>query len=141
MKRNLLVISMAMVITACTGQISSPVPTLTMPLETKMPTTTPSPMIEGTETGTPEISVTETSEPEIVVTDAIPSGEILLKIVPEESTVIYEVGETFLDQNNRFATAIGETSQVSGEIFANPENPLESRLGAFAIDISTFEFG
>lgn len=139
MKRNLFVISMAMVITACTGQISSPVPTLTMPMETKMPTTTPSQMIEGTETGTPEISVTETSEPEIVVTDAISSGEILLKIVPEESTVFYEVGETFLNQNNRFATAIGKTSQVSGEIFANLENPLESRLGAFAIDISTFE--
>jgi polyisoprenoid-binding protein YceI len=139
MKRFMFVISMALVITACTGQISSPVPTLTMPMETKMPTTIPTRMIQETETAAPEIAVTDTPEPEIDVTDAIPSGEILLKIVPEESTVFYEVGETFLNQNNRFATAIGKTSQVNGEIYANPENPLKSRLGAFAIDISTFE--
>ena len=139
MNKNLLLISMAFVITSCTGQIGSPVPTLTMPLETKSPTTIPTQEILITETSTPEIAVTDTPEAEIIATDTIPSGEILLKIVPEESTVVYEVGETFLNQNNRFATAIGKTSQISGEIYANPENPLESRLGAFAIDISTFE--
>jgi polyisoprenoid-binding protein YceI len=139
MKQILLIIWMVFVVTACTGQMSTPVPTRTLPLGTIVPTSIATQVIEETESVTPEKPVTITPTPGIIVTEANTSGEILLKIVPEESVVSYEVGETFLNQNNRFATAIGRTSQVSGEIFANPENPLESRLGAFAIDISTFK--
>lgn len=129
MKRMMFIISMAFMITACTGQADPPLATQVLPTETKMPTAIPTQVIE----------VTQTPAPEVVATDGNTSGEILLKIIPEESTVSYEVGETFLNQNNRFATAIGKTSVISGEIYANLENPLESRLGAFTIDISTFE--
>jgi len=87
----------------------------------------------------PAPTETSTSEPVTEATESVTQGEVLLRIVPEESTVYYEVGETFLNQNNRFATAIGKTSEVNGEIYANPANPLESRLGAFLIDISTFQ--
>jgi len=139
MKRIMLIISISFLFTACIGQISTPMHTPTSLMDTNLPTELPSQVVKETDSPTSSSNVMNTAESEIVVTDALPSGEILLKIVPEESTVFYEVGETFLNQNNRFATAIGKTSQVSGEIYANPENPLESRLGAFAIDISTFE--
>lgn len=63
---------------------------------------------------------------------------VIYKIVPGESKVTYEVGETFLNQNNRFNLAVGVTSVVNGEINANLANPPASTLGEFTIDISQF---
>ncbi|HZK62484.1 MAG TPA: YceI family protein, partial [Anaerovoracaceae bacterium] len=62
-----------------------------------------------------------------------------LTIVPEESSVSYEVAETFLNENNRLNVAVGKTSTISGEIFANPADPTKSTLGAFSVDISAFK--
>ncbi len=59
-------------------------------------------------------------------------------IVSEESQVSYEVGETFLDQGNRFNVAIGRTGQIEGEITINRENPQASSLSPILIDISQF---
>ena len=64
---------------------------------------------------------------------------ITLTIVPEESSVSYEVAETFLNENNRLNVAIGNTSTINGEIFANPADPTQSKLGAFSVDISAFK--
>jgi polyisoprenoid-binding protein YceI len=63
----------------------------------------------------------------------------VFKIIPGESKVTYEVGETFLNQNNRFSTAIGITSQISGEVYANLQNPPASSLSTIEVDISQFE--
>ncbi len=63
----------------------------------------------------------------------------LLTIDPTASKVTYEVGETFLNDNNRFAVAIGTTNIINGEVYANPVNPADSKLGAFSIDISAFK--
>ena len=69
-----------------------------------------------------------------------PQGDtITLTIVPEESSVSYEVAETFLNENNRLNVAIGKTSTINGEIFANPADPTQSKLGAFSVDISAFK--
>ncbi len=73
----------------------------------------------------------------IQFTPTLADATLLLKFVPEETTLTYEVGETFIDQNNRFATAIGMTSEVNGEVYANPEDPTKSRLGVITVDIST----
>lgn len=51
----------------------------------------------------------------------------------------YEVGEVFLDQNNRFNTAIGVSSQVSGEIRVDQANPPNSTLNPIEVDISQFQ--
>ena len=66
-------------------------------------------------------------------------GPITLKIVPGESSVSYEVGETFINQNNRFQLAVGVTTNISGEIYANPANPPESELGTISVNISEFK--
>jgi predicted lipoprotein with Yx(FWY)xxD motif len=59
-------------------------------------------------------------------------------IVPDESEVSYEVGETFLG-DNRFATAIGVTTQVEGKIMGDLANPRSVVLGPVDVDISQFK--
>lgn len=66
------------------------------------------------------------------------AAKVTYKIVPGESKVTYEVGETFLNQNNRFNLAVGVTSVVNGEIHADLADPPASSLGEFSIDISQF---
>lgn len=60
------------------------------------------------------------------------------KIVPGESQLQYEVGEVFINQNNRFAVAVGKTTQITGEITGNPTNPQDISFSAFTADISQF---
>lgn len=68
-----------------------------------------------------------------------PEGAIeVFVIVPGESEVSYEVGETFLNEDNRFNVAIGTTPEVSGEIFVDRANPQNSTIGPVTVDISQF---
>lgn len=66
------------------------------------------------------------------------AGVIVFRIIPEESQVTYEVGETFLNQNNRYAVAVGRTQQINGEVRFDPADPRNSSVGAITIDISAF---
>jgi polyisoprenoid-binding protein YceI len=59
-------------------------------------------------------------------------------IVPEESRVAYNVGETFLNQGNRYVVAVGVTNVLTGEVLFDPANPQNSSLGTITIDISQF---
>lgn len=67
------------------------------------------------------------------------SGLVTYVIVPEESQAGYEVGETFLNQNNRFALAVGVTNTITGEITANPADPSSAQIGTITVDISSFK--
>ena len=60
-------------------------------------------------------------------------------IVPGESTVTYEVGEVFLNQDNAFNLAVGVTSEVNGEIIVDRNNPQNSTIGIVRVDVSKFE--
>lgn len=84
-------------------------------------------------TATPAISKTPTRLP-TVNPDLIP-----YVIASDHSVVIYEVGETLLDENNRYHTAIGRTSQVTGTIYIDLDNPQNSSIGPLSINISTFK--
>jgi polyisoprenoid-binding protein YceI len=70
---------------------------------------------------------------------APPDGVTVYKIVPGESIVTYEVGETFFNDNNRFNLAVGKTSQVNGEVSVDAANPQNSTVGPLEIDISQFQ--
>jgi polyisoprenoid-binding protein YceI len=61
------------------------------------------------------------------------------QIVPGESQVSYEVGETLLNENNRFNIAIGVSKDVTGEILIDRDNPQNSMIRAVNVDISRFE--
>lgn len=96
----------------------------------------------------PAVLPTNQSEPlptEIPPTpDATPTE--LVSTVPTEyqidaiqSSVSYEVGETFFNQNNRFGVAVGVTSIISGSIQLDPVNPQNTTLDVFTVDISQFK--
>jgi polyisoprenoid-binding protein YceI len=70
---------------------------------------------------------------------AAQSGQITYNIVPGQSKVTYQVGETFLNQNNRFNLAVGVTTQVTGTITGDVNNPSAVTLGTFQVDISQFK--
>jgi polyisoprenoid-binding protein YceI len=73
------------------------------------------------------------------VEDASTSSNIgTYQIIGAESQVSYEVGETFFNENNRFATAIGVTSEISGEITLDSNNPQNTQIGEIRVDISQF---
>lgn len=68
------------------------------------------------------------------------ASELLeLNLVPGESSVSYEVGETFFNQNNRFNVAVGTTTQLSGKINLDPANPQNSSIGTIEVDISQLQ--
>lgn len=108
---------------------------------------TPQPAAEATSQTTQETITTEpaatavqtSSTPTDASSPTSSGSTITLTIVPEESSVSYEVAETFLNENNRLNVAIGKTSTINGEIFANPDDPTQSKLGAFSVDISAFK--
>lgn len=68
-----------------------------------------------------------------------PSGAVAYKIVPGESNLKFEVGETFINDNNRFNLAVGVTPQVSGEITVDTASPQNSQIGTITADISQFK--
>lgn len=113
---------------------------------TAAPTTQPSPTAQPVQptalpaTATqPPVMETATGEPPSEPTPAGDGQSRVFRIVPGESQVTYEVGETFLNQDNRFAVAVGVTTQVSGEINANLANPPASSIGVIEVDISQFK--
>lgn len=72
-----------------------------------------------------------------VVEPARPAGPVVFTLVPGESTVTYEVGETFLG-DNRFNVAIGVTPALNGEVTVDLANPQGSQIGPLTVDISQF---
>jgi polyisoprenoid-binding protein YceI len=62
----------------------------------------------------------------------------VFSIIPGESQVSYEVGETFLSES-RFSTAIGITPQVTGKIMGDLTDPRSVVLGPVQVDISQFK--
>ncbi len=60
-------------------------------------------------------------------------------IVPAESEVVYRVGETIINENNRFNIAVGTTNATRGEIFIDRSTPANSRIGMITVDISQFK--
>ena len=60
-------------------------------------------------------------------------------IDPDQSSVSYGVGETFLSQGNRYNYAVGVTTIISGEILVDSNNPSDSTIGEITVDISAFQ--
>ncbi|NMB89843.1 MAG: YceI family protein [Chloroflexi bacterium] len=108
----------------------------TAPAATALPSET---AVEATAT---MAAATETVQPDSENTTEVPvtgdAGTVVFNIVPQESKVTYEVGETFFSQNNRFALAIGTTGQISGSVTADLADPPASALGPIEVDISQF---
>lgn len=101
------------------------------------------PIIEQFESHTEQTSQPETAgatEIESSPQAGEPSDQLgprLYRIDPQHSEVRYEVGETFF-QDNRFATAVGRTTGIAGELLVDYDQPAASRVGEIVIDVSQF---
>ena len=73
----------------------------------------------------------------IIQQASVQSGSMVVFVIdPDESEISYEVGETFINQDNRFAVAIGRTTQIEGVINMDRENPSASTISPILVDIS-----
>ena len=160
-KRKLLIL--LSIIFLCTSCIKQDTPSITVqPTSTTFAqsTITTAPTKESTnhyssETPTTGISdeITNQITPQVSVTDlnnsiVNPSAEpnTLTQSVPtiyifdqSESSVRYGVGETFINQNNRYNYAIGTTNIISGEINVNFNQPNLTNISDINIDIKSFQ--
>jgi len=83
------------------------------------------------------VSVPSASQPTPANTSPATGGDnVTFKIIAGKSQASYTVNETFLNENNRLNTAVGITSQITGEIYANKANPPTSTLGTITVDLS-----
>ncbi|HEY9087302.1 MAG TPA: YceI family protein [Anaerolineaceae bacterium] len=119
-------------------------PAATQAVSTSIPDTgqTPAAATQApTQTTQPSTAPTSapTTEPAATAAQGSASADVrTYRIVPEQSTVSYSVGEVFFNENNRFNLAVGTTQQVNGEVFLNFTRPEESTVGPITVDISTF---
>ncbi len=121
MKRILpLILLLTTLLAACTTAQPTTPPVATKPVSTVLATKIPV-------ATAPSTAVTPKS-----------SGAVTFNIIPEESKVTYEVGETFFNQNNRFNLAVGVTQTLSGSVFGDLSNPPVSSIGPIQVDISKF---
>ena len=121
MKRILpLILLLTTLLAACTTAQPTTAPVATNPAPTALATNT----------------TAATAASPAVATQA--NGAVTFNIVPEESKVTYEVGETFFNQNNRFNLAVGVTQTLSGSVFGDLSNPPVSSIGPIQVDISKF---
>jgi polyisoprenoid-binding protein YceI len=130
---SLLLLS-ALLLSACAPAVTQ-VPS-TPPPSTPTATNPPAPTATSVQSE-PTAQTTNGTIPAMPPTKA--SEVTTYKLVPGESKVSYEVGETFLNQNNRYNLAKGITTQVTGEITGDKNNPAAARIGAIQIDISQFK--
>lgn len=125
-------LGLALALAACATAAPTAAPaTATLPAPTNAPATNP-PTAALTDTPIPA-PATDLPTP----TAAAPSGIVPYAIDPSRTTVQYSVEETFINDNNRLATAIGRTSEVNGTLNLNFDDPASSTFGEFTVDIST----
>lgn len=134
MKRIWLIAALlTLLLASCAAPAATEIPATQPPAATLPPLPSPT-----TAPQTDPIEPAQAAETQPPATEPVAADTLTFKIVPGESTVTYEVGETFINQNNRFNLAVGVTTDVNGEIFANLSDPPASTMGPVQVDISKF---
>ena len=87
---------------------------------------------------TPLVNESPTISP-VPPSSSVTECTVLYVIDQSKSNVNYGVGETFLNQNNRYNYAEGVTNIVSGDISVNFTEPSLSSVGDITVDISAFK--
>ena len=133
-------IMFSLLLTACAG--STPVPSVeSMITETPVVTEIPPTNIATAITGFPPEATPTDSAPllEATLTEPANVATAVYQIEASESSVSYEVGETFFNQNNRFNVAVGVTNVITGSILLDSQNPQKTTLSTITVDISQFQ--
>jgi polyisoprenoid-binding protein YceI len=139
--RKLVVLSLVLtwILAACAGPSSPAELPVTGTDEAPAATVemTPEPVVDTPAVQTAAVTEAATSE-ETTAPEAgtSASGTMVYSLVPEESKITYEVGETFIEQGNVFNMAVGTTSGVTGDIQVNFDDPQQTTLGNMTADVS-----
>jgi polyisoprenoid-binding protein YceI len=142
-----LFIVLALALSACSGAVTRTASIPVTGTEVAAPAAageTPAESAVATTAAPAEPAITATEAP-VVQESAAPqagaalSGVVDYALAPEESTLTYEVGETFLQENNRLNLAVGTTQGVTGDIQVNFDQPQATSLGTMTADISGFQ--
>lgn len=134
MKRTtlLMFVALCLLLAACA-------PAATQAVATSIPATGQTPAATLAPTQMMQSTTAATAEPAATAAQGGAGDDVrTFRIVPEQSSVSYSVGEVFFNENNRFNLAVGKTQQVNGEVFLNFTHPEQSTVGTITIDISKF---
>lgn len=142
MRKTIFILAITtLLLAACGGAATQPA---AQPAATEMATQAPQPVT--TEMATEAVDPGSPTAPPAVAAIQAPTtqaassgGAVTYKIVPGESQLKYEVGEVFINDNNRFNLASGVTSGVSGDISLDPAAPQNSQIGTITADVSQFK--
>ncbi|MBT3392296.1 MAG: YceI family protein [Chloroflexi bacterium] len=123
MKRNLIMmILLVFLLAACqTAEVA--------PAETEVPQTDVEAM-PAADTHDEEMPAEEAAAPA--------DGALTYTLAAGETTLSYSVGETFINQNNKFATAVGVTGSVAGTITLDTANLQSAALSTITAEVVEF---
>jgi len=82
------------------------------------------------------VSTSQTTPPEAATAVPVAGNTALFKVDAARSEASYTIDETFINQNNTLATAVGITTDINGELLLNYADPAASKLGEITVDIS-----
>lgn len=99
---------------------------------------------------TPALDITPTNLPDLIGSTSIEAtsvivtpyatqaivSPVLFRIVPEASSALFSVFETF-----PLGTAVGQTNQIAGDIIVDFNNPSNSQIGTIRINLRTLATG
>lgn len=137
MKKTWIILLLALALAACGGQALQTTPT---PTNTSVGSQgeLPAPVQANSSPTTSIVEQPTAQASETPVLGSPQSGLRTYRIIPGESQLQYEVGETFLNQNNRFNLAVGITTQITGEVQVDPAAPQNAVIGEISADVSQF---
>ena len=127
----------ALTIAGCSAPASTATERASAGVVDSTPSPTQAPMEEPTQATVAEPTQAPT-QVEATQQPALSESQTRYQIVSGESKVSYEVGETFINQDNRFNLAVGVTTDISGEIVIDRQNPQNSTIGPITVDVSKF---
>ena len=126
----------AALLAACAGAAPTTAPATTAPTLEAVATTAP------TEAATEAPPVATPTDAGVPVTDE-PVGAVTglrtYSFDTSQSSASYSVDEFFLQEGNRLGTAVGVSSEISGDLQINFDDPTASPLGTVTVDISVLK--
>lgn len=131
------VLTTAALLAACAGAAPTTAPA------TSLPTTEPTAVAAPTAADPATEAVTATEGPAAGSPTDAPAGAVTgvrtYSFDPSNSKASYSVEEYFIQESNRLGTAVGVTSEISGDLQFNFDDPAASELGTVTVDISLLE--
>ncbi len=125
----------AALLAACAGAAPTTAPATTPPTSAAVATTAPTEVPTEAAVATPtDAGVPVTDEPVGAVT-----GLRTYSFDTSQSSASYSVDEFFLQEGNRLGTAVGVSSEISGDLQINFDDPSSSPLGTVTVDISVLK--